>query len=275
VVEIISVGNELLLGNTINTNGSWVAAQITKLGGKVSRITTVADDLDEISHSMTEALRRKPSLIITTGGIGPTFDDMTLKGVATALGLPIRVNKSAVEMIRSHYTRRFPGRKISLSKPRFKMASIPAKSVPIINPIGTAPAVRLTVGATEIFCLPGVPSEAKAIFKGTVSKVVGEGAQGMNFVEHWIPVGGIMESSLAPMIDRVMRRWTGVYIKSHPRGVGANGRPNIELHFSTFGVSSKSAKESVRGAVVALKKELKNHRAQMIDHTTHSSRHAD
>jgi nicotinamide-nucleotide amidase len=262
VVEIISVGNELLLGNTVNTNASWVAAQVTKLGGRVSRITTVPDNLEEISHSIIEALRRKPNLLITTGGIGPTFDDMTLKGVAKALGLSIKVNKSAVEMIRKHYARRFPNRKISLSKPRLKMASIPAKSVPIANPIGTAPAVRLTVRATEIFCLPGVPSEAKAIFKRTVSKVISEGAQGMNFVEEWIRITGTMESSLAPIIDRVMRQWPGVYIKSHPRGAEANGRPNIELHFSTSGVSRKRAKESVRGAVVALKKELENHLAR-------------
>jgi nicotinamide-nucleotide amidase len=260
LVEIISVGNELLLGNTVNTNASWLAAQVTRLGGRVSRITTVPDNLDEISHSITEALRRKPDLLITTGGIGPTFDDMTLKGIAKALGLPIRVNKLAVQMIRKHYARRFPSRRISLSKPRLKMASIPAKSVPITNPIGTAPAVRLRVGVTRIFCLPGVPKEAKAIFNGTVSKIVSEGAQGMRFVERWIRISGIMESSLAPVIDRVMRQWPGVYVKSHPRGVGTNGRPNIELHFSASGMSGKRTEETVRRAVAALKRELKNRR---------------
>lgn len=144
-VEVLSIGNELLLGNTVNTNASWIAAQVTRLGGRVTRITTVADNLGEISRSITEALGRKPVFIITTGGIGPTFDDMTLKGVAKALHLRIALNRAAVEMIRAHYARRFPSRRITLTKPRLKMASIPVTSVPVINPVGTAPAVDLTV----------------------------------------------------------------------------------------------------------------------------------
>ena len=256
-VEILSIGNELLLGNTVNTNASWIATQVTKLGGKVNRITAVADNLNEISRAVVEALERKPDLLILTGGIGPTFDDMTLRGVARALGLRIRLNKSAVKMIRTHYARRFPNRRITFSKPRLKMALIPVKSTPVINPVGTAPAVRLKVRGTEIFCLPGVPSEAKAIFKGTVSKAVSERTQGMTFVEKWVRVQGIMESSLAPIIDRVMRQWPGVYVKSHPRGIEASGRPNLELHFSMSSISGLKARESVVGAINDLKKELR------------------
>ena len=264
-VEILSIGNELLLGNTVNTNASWIATRVTELGGKVNRITTVADSLNEISEAVLEALGRTPDLLILTGGIGPTFDDMTLRGVARALGLRVKLNKSAVEMIRTHYARRFPNRKITLSKPRIKMALIPVKSTPVINPIGTAPAVRLKVRGTEIFCLPGVPSEAKAIFKGTVSKAVSARTQGMMFVEKWIRVQGIMESSLAPFIDRVMRQWPGVYIKSHPRGVEASGRPNLDLHFSISSVSRLRARESVVGAVNDLKKDLRDYGARVTD----------
>lgn len=231
----------------------------------MNQITTVADNLNEISRTVLEALERKPNLLILTGGIGPTFDDMTLRGVARALGLRIRLNKSAVEMIRTHYARRFPNRRITLSKPRLKMALIPVTSMPVINPIGTAPAVRLKVLGTEIFCLPGVPSEAKAIFKGTVSKAVSAKTQGMTFVEKWIRVQGIMESSLAPIIDRVMRQWPGVYVKSHPRGVEASGRPNLELHFSISSKSRLKARESVVGAVNDLKKELENYGARVTD----------
>lgn len=264
-VEILSIGNELLLGNTVNTNASWIATQVTKLGGKVTRITTVADNLGEISDSIREALGRKPNLLITTGGIGPTFDDMTLRGVARAFHLRIGLSKAAVEMIRTHYARRFPNRRITLSKPRLKMAMIPVTSAPVSNPVGTAPAVRLTVHGTEIFCLPGVPSEAKAIFKGTVSNAVGARTQGMMFVEKWIRVQGIMESSLAPIIDRVMLRWPGVYVKSHPRGVEASGRPNLELHFSISSISRLKARESVVGAVNDLKKELEDYGGRVTD----------
>jgi nicotinamide-nucleotide amidase len=262
-VEILSIGNELLLGNTVNTNASWIAAQVTRLGGTVTRVTTVADNLDEISRATNEALRRKPSFLITTGGIGPTFDDMTLRGVARALHLRIALNRKAVDMIRMHYARRLPTRRITLTGPRLKMATMPATAVPVINPVGTAPAVRLNIRGTKIFCLPGVPRETRAIFKETVSKAVNEKAGGMIFVEKWVNVQGVMESTLAPLIDQVMRRWRGIYVKSHPRGVEANGRPRIELHFSTASTSRPEATRSILGAVTELSNQLKEHGARV------------
>ena len=103
IVEILSVGNELLLGNTVNTNASWIAAQVTSVGGSVMRITMVGDNLRDISRAANESLSRRPDVLITTGGIGPTFDDMTLKGVARALGLRIKLNKKAAVMIQEHH----------------------------------------------------------------------------------------------------------------------------------------------------------------------------
>lgn len=256
-VEILSIGNELLLGNTVNTNASWIAAQVTRLGGQVTRITTVPDDLDEIAQCIKKTVRRKPSLVITTGGIGPTFDDMTLRGVARAFHLRMTLNRSAVGMIRDHYARRFPQRRISLTKPRLKMAIIPAKAKPIKNSVGTAPAIRLTERETDIFCLPGVPREAKAIFRETVSNVVSSMASGSVFIEKWLEVHGVMESTLAPIIDRVMQRRPGVYIKSHPRGVEAGGRPFIELHFSYSATNPRRAERLVQGAVSDMRIELR------------------
>ena len=264
IVEILSVGNELLLGNTVNTNASWIAAQATSAGGNVSRITTVGDNLGEISRAVNESLSRRPDVLITTGGIGPTFDDMTLQGVARALGERIRLNKKAVAMIQEHYERRFHRRLIRLSRPRLKMAQIPTRSTPIPNPVGTAPGVLLTVGKTQIFCLPGVPSEAKAIFADTVSKVIRAKAGGNTFTEQWLRVSGVMESTLAPIIDQVMRHSPKVYIKSHPRGFETKARPRIELHFSTFSKTPKEARKNVDGAVAEIKKELRSLGAKVV-----------
>lgn len=262
-VEILSIGNELLLGNTVNTNASWIASQVTSLGGSVTRITTIGDNLREISQAIIEALKRKPSFLITTGGIGPTFDDMTLKGVARALHLRPKMNRAAVGLIREHYARRFPGRRIKLTKPRLKMAQIPSGATPIPNPVGTAPGVQLTASSTEIFCLPGVPSEAKAIFRGYVSKTISAKAGGMVFTEKWLKVQGVMESSLAPVIDRVMRDWPGVYIKSHPRGVEASGRPFIELHFSISSPNGRRAEQPILNAISDLISELRGLKAKI------------
>ena len=256
-VEILSVGNELLLGNTVNTNATWIAAQATSVGAEVSRITTVADNLSEISGAVRESLRRAPNFVIITGGIGPTFDDMTLKGVARALRRRIRLDSEAVELIRSHYARRFKGKRIKLTRPRLKMARIPDGSVPVPNPIGTAPGVLLTAKHTQIFCLPGVPSEAKAIFQESVLSKIRAGASGRSYVESWLKISGIMESSLAPIIDRVMSHRPGVYVKSHPRGV-ENNRPQIEMHFSTFAPARGAGIRTLRAAVKEMKKELEN-----------------
>ncbi len=248
-IELLSIGNELLLGNTINTNASWLAKQITSAGGTVTRITVLPDNLEAISNGIREALRRHPEFIITTGGIGPTFDDMTFKGLARAFHLRLRLNKNALRMVRDHYTRRFPHRKITMTPPRLKMAILPSGTTPIPNPVGTAPALRLQLSRTEIYCLPGVPKEAEAIFSESISNQIRSKTGNRVFYERWLRVKGVMESSLAPVIDKTMTQWPGVYIKSHPRGIEGNGRPRIELHFSIFALDSAKAEKILRGAI--------------------------
>jgi len=262
-VEILSVGNELLLGNTVNTNASWIAKRLTSLGATVTRITTVPDDLRAISAAVREALGRKPNFIITTGGIGPTFDDMTLKGVAKALGLRMRLDRTAVEMIRGHYRSRLSGRRVGMTKPRLKMGILPIGGVPIRNPVGTAPGLWLHAHRTEIFCLPGVPREAKAIFRSSLSQVISATAGGITFAERWLRVRGVMESTLAPIIDRVMRKWPDVYIKSHPKGVEASGRPYIELHLSISSLNPMLAEKSLKRVMEALRDEISNLRGRI------------
>lgn len=257
-VELLSIGNELLLGNTINTNASWLAAHITSMGANVTRITVLPDSLEGISKGIREALRRNLEFIITTGGIGPTFDDMTFKAVAKALHLRLRLNRTALMMVREHYARRFPGRKITLTPPRMKMATFPSGAIPIPNPVGTAPALHLSVRRTQIFCLPGVPREARAIFRQSLSNEIRSRVGNRIFAEGWLRASGVMESSLAPVIDRTMVRWAGVYIKSHPRGTEGNGRPRIELHFSIFASDSKKAEQTLRGAMRDAKLQLRD-----------------
>ena len=232
-VEVISIGNELLLGNTINTNASWIATRVVAEGGRVNRITVVEDNLSEINKVIRESLSRKPDCIITTGGIGPTFDDMTLKAVARSLHQPLGLSVEALAMIKNHYSKRLPNRNIKVTKARLKMAMLPIHASAVPNPIGTAPAVRIKTGSTVIFCLPGVPREAKAIFKQTIASQIHHRAGERKFVERWIKVTGVMESTMAPLIEQTMKRWPHVYIKSHPRRFMHNA-PFIELHLSTL-----------------------------------------
>jgi molybdopterin-biosynthesis enzyme MoeA-like protein len=118
------------------------------------------------------------------------------------------------------------------------------------------------VGGTEIFCLPGVPSEAKAIFQESILAKVRAEASGRVYLEKWLRVSGIMESSLAPIIDRVMAHKPGIYIKSHPRGIEKE-RPQIELHFSTFASSRAIGARALHGAVEEMRSELRHRGAKV------------
>jgi molybdenum cofactor synthesis domain-containing protein len=260
-IEIISIGNELLLGNTINTNASWIAARATAEGATVTRIITVGDQLVEITKAIQESRRRRPDLIITTGGIGPTFDDMTIKAVAKAVRRKLRVNPTALTMIKQHYSDKFQ-RPVKITKARLKMAILPVGGIAIPNPVGTAPGVLIKIKQASIYCLPGVPSEARAIFRESIAAQIRLRTRS-RYLERWIRVSGVMESTLAPIIDQAMRRWPEVYVKSHPRGFEGERTPHIDLHFSKFSSNSKKARKEMEAAVGFMTMKLRGLNARI------------
>lgn len=226
--EIISTGRELLIGKTINTNASWVASQLISKGIIVSRITCVDDDVDAISGAISEAISRDSPIIIITGGLGPTYDDLTSEGLASALRLPREVNPQALGQVRSKY--------ISMGLPitpaRIKMANLPVGAQPITNPLGTAPGIHAVSGRSAIFALPGVPAEMRAMFSQTVLPAASMLAEEL-FSERSLLLEGIPESSLSPILDRWRQSNPGIYVKSHPRGREAV--PTLEVHLSAMG----------------------------------------
>ena len=130
-IEIVSVGTELLIGKTLNTNAQWLAKRATTLGLKVNRVTAVGDDVDEISNIIREALQRGSSFILITGGLGPTFDDKTLEGIAKAVERELKVHDLALRMVKEKYRKYVEeGRmeKAELTPPRVKMAKLPEGS---------------------------------------------------------------------------------------------------------------------------------------------------
>ncbi len=252
-VEIICIGNELLIGKTLNTNAKWLAKRATTFGITVKRITAVGDDVIEIAIAVHEALKRKPKFIITTGGLGPTFDDKTLEGIAKALNRKLEVNKKALEMIREKYETYFREGKmerVELTPPRVKMATLPERAEPLPNPVGTAPGVIIEMEVTFLIALPGVPAEMEAIFEEFVAPLLKKEAGELTFFETSIYADGIMESALAPLIDKAMHDNPHVYIKSHPKG--EERKPHIEIHFSTTAKNSKIARDRLGKAMVQL-----------------------
>ncbi|MEM3078980.1 MAG: nicotinamide mononucleotide deamidase-related protein [Thermoproteota archaeon] len=255
--EIISVGNELLIGKVVNTNASWLAERLTRLGIAVKRITVVGDDLSEISSCIRESLSRKPRYIITTGGLGPTYDDITLEGLAIALGKRLVLNQEALEMVRGKYEKMGE----ELTESRIKMAKMPEGAEPLPNPVGTAPAAKIVSGGTLIYALPGVPREMEAIFNETISRDV-SGESGLKVAELSLRVTGVKESSLAPLISRVKELYPNTYIKSHPKV--SEEKPWIEMYFSVFHRDEAEAKRIVSEAAKELTRLIEKNYGKVV-----------
>lgn len=265
-IEIICVGNELLIGKTLNTNAQWLAKRVTTLGLSILRITIVGDDVDEISSAVREAIQRNPRFLITTGGLGPTFDDKTLEGLAKALECKLEINEKALTMVKEKYRKYVEEGKMEkaeLIPSRVKMAKLPEGAKPLFNSVGTAPGVVMEHEGTTIVTLPGVPSEMKAIFDESVASLLKLVAGDVTFFETSIEATGIIESEVAPLIDQVMHSNPYVYIKSHPKGAETISR--IEFHFSTTAKNSGVARKRVSKALVQLS-ELIQEKSGKIRH---------
>ncbi|NVM03570.1 MAG: competence/damage-inducible protein A [Candidatus Helarchaeota archaeon] len=205
--ELIFTGNELINGKILNTNSKWLAKRITKLGGKITRIIVVPDELKIISETIKESLTRKPDFIITSGGLGSTFDDMTYQAVSDALGIPLKLNSEALKYIEEKYDFAQKAGIIkdgSLNKYRKKMAFVPENSTILYNPVGAAPGALIENKDTQIICLPGVPAELKSIFRKKVTKLIQKKIGDVNFVENSVFSTGFIESEITHVVDKVM-----------------------------------------------------------------------
>lgn len=197
------------------------------MGWRLERVTQIRDSLNAIKSSVRESLLRKPKVLITLGGLGPTHDDVTLHGVGLAIRRPLRLNKEALELVKERY--RKLEIKPELTVYRKKMAILPRDAKPLPNPVGTAPGVMILSGRTTIISLPGVPSEMKAIFQGSTLTFIRR-LRSKPPVEVQARIVGIIESALAPILEEARRVFPGIYFKSHPRGRETGARPLILLH---------------------------------------------
>jgi molybdenum cofactor synthesis domain-containing protein len=239
-VELLTIGKELLIGKTVNTNAHWIGGRVAKLGTMLRRVTTIDDDLGEISSALHEILSRSPDFVVSVGGLGPTPDDMTLKGLARGLGRDLAVNREALSQVKGHY-----GPSVKMTKARRKMAVLPAGSEPLANGVGTAPGVRIEEGRTVIFALPGVPREMKSIFRASVEGELRKKAGEMGTWLVVLNLQGVFESSLAPIIAGAKRRAPRAYIKSHPKG-REEGVSRVELDVTAVSKTKTVAKEEAR-----------------------------
>lgn len=157
--DIVSQGEELTSGSTVDTNAAWIAAELRPLGLEAARVSVVGDDLDDIRTVLAEAAARSP-VVICTGGLGPTTDDLTTEAAGLAFGRALYEDANALEQVESRYR----SRNRVMPPANRKQAILPVGAVILENHWGTAPGYRLDVEGASLFFLPGVPSEMKRMF---------------------------------------------------------------------------------------------------------------
>ncbi len=175
--EIITIGTELVSGQSLDTNSQWLSQNLGALGIPVHFHTSIGDDLDENIAAFRIAVGRA-ELVLTSGGLGPTQDDLTREVLARLAGVELREDAASLQAIEGFFTRR---NRTMTDRNRLQ-ASLPIGADPLANPIGTAPGMVIAIGSSLVACMPGVPSELKRMFaeqvvphlkaRGLITKVI-------------------------------------------------------------------------------------------------------
>jgi nicotinamide-nucleotide amidase len=198
IAEIITIGDELLIGQVVDTNSAWMGQRLNEIGVKVKQITSVSDDKDHIVKALKEAEQRA-DVILITGGLGPTKDDITKITLANYFDSEMIMNEEALENVKSIFKK--------YNRPvldvNVKQALVPAKCKVLINKQGTAPAMYFNENQKHYFSMPGVPFEMKYIMQEYVIPRLAEMNDGIIIKHESINTAGIGESFLAEQIEKI------------------------------------------------------------------------
>ncbi len=197
--HVLSIGTELLKGHTVDTNAAFLSGELDRLGWTVSGITAVGDHLPEIADAI-HRLAKKNRVLLLTGGLGPTGDDRTREAIAAALGVELEERAELLEQIAARFRRHgWPMRPINRVQAR-----IPAGAEAIPNPHGTAPGILARVGPADLYALPGVPREMRALFSEWVVPRLPEREGGDCRFMRRVHLIGVGESTLGEAIAAEM-----------------------------------------------------------------------
>jgi len=218
IAEIITIGDELLSGNTVDKNSAYIAQKLFERGCMISRIISVGDDVESIRQVILESLARGPDILIISGGLGPTHDDVTMYAVSLATGRPLRLSEEALKWVKEKYEELYKKGFVDtpeINESRKKMAYIPEGSILIRNEVGAAPGVLINHGKTKIFVLPGMPSEMKVMFEKYVLPQI----RAKPMLQKKFRILSKDETMISEHLRDVARK-LNIRIHSSPRGFG-------------------------------------------------------
>lgn len=241
---ILSIGTELTRGELTDTNATWLSEQLTSIGCDVAEHATVPDEVLAIRAAIV-ALAGRRVFVVSTGGLGPTSDDLTSDAAAAAMGVGLVRHEASLEAIKRRYAA--AGREMSANNA--KQANFPSSADVLPNPVGTAPGFALTLGDCRCFFLPGVPHEMKRLFEDHVRPSIGSQVERTT---HQIRLRtfGLPESEVAERLEGLEEVHPGLIL-----GYRASF-PEIEVKIRAGASGTVSAEERVAAVADEVRKRL-------------------
>ncbi len=206
IAEILATGDELRSGALVDTNSAYIAEKIEEIGIKITRHSCVGDNEDELTAVLLE-IGERADIIIVTGGLGPTLDDLSREAAAKATGVSLILNPKALEKIESF----FVSRQKNIPRNNTRQAMFPQGSKILENPIGTAPGFSLKIRSGTFFFLPGVPAEMRKMLNEQVIPRLKQDLQDpFHYKTETISTFGLGESALEEKLDNFADSFPGI-----------------------------------------------------------------
>ena len=213
--EIITIGDELLYGSIVDSNAAHMGQCLTELGILPVWSTTVGDDRDHIRNALKVGISRA-DVILVTGGLGPTHDDITKDVIAEVVGKRLIFHRDLLDQIEAMFTQRG----IDMPESNRVQAFVPEGATVLYNPIGTAPGFMISSGRAAIFVMPGVPREMVMMMAEQVTPILQERAGGQVILHRMIRTSGIGESNLMEYVGGAIAATSDVKVASLPQATG-------------------------------------------------------
>jgi nicotinamide-nucleotide amidase len=246
---IIAVGSELLTPSRVETNSLHATEVLNDLGIPVALKSVVGDDRAELAAALGEA-RARHQVVILTGGLGPTEDDLTREVVAEQLGLPLDEDPTIVAAIE----RRFASRGWRMPEANRRQAQVPRGAAVLANPHGTAPGLWIEHGGSIVVLLPGPPREMKPMMSGEVRERLAARASGPRLLRRTIRVAGRSESAVDERVKPIYMVWLSTTPAIKTTILASAGQ--VELHLSTRAPDAASGTARLDAAVLELERAL-------------------
>jgi competence/damage-inducible protein CinA-like protein len=247
-LELVTIGTELLLGFTVDTNSAFLGQALADIGVRITRRTSVPDEPKAVASAVREALERS-RLVVTTGGLGPTKDDLSKNVVAELFDLPLEFHPEIWEAITARFARM--GR--TLSERNRCQAEVPQGATVLPNPRGTAPGLWISGGLGEVIMLPGVPSEMRGLVTQEVLPRLATRAPGRVVRSLLLRTTGIAESTLAERLEPIEDALAPLTVAYLPNLEG------VDLRLTAWNAEPEAADRLLDSAATSVRERVADH----------------